>query len=176
MSSLYNGILIDKTFNLKYILALLNSKLFLFQMNKIAFEKTRGLFTKARIFHYHKLPIKIISKHSQQPFIKIANYILYLKKQDLKSEEELLMSAYFEQIIDVMVYELYFEELLKEHNHNILKHLNNLPEITETQTDKEKMQIITNQFNIFYDSNHPVRNILANIKNIEEIRIIEEGA
>ena len=47
MSSLYNCILIDKRYSLKYLLSLLNSKIFQYLMNKLTFEKTKGAFTKA---------------------------------------------------------------------------------------------------------------------------------
>jgi hypothetical protein len=109
MSSLYNGILIDKKYSLKYLLSLLNSKLFQYLMNKLTFEKTKGAFTKARIFHYYKLPIKLLSQKEQQPFITLVDQILsstqgadYLNNPEKQSKVSAL-----ERQIDKMVYELY---------------------------------------------------------------------
>ncbi len=45
------------------------------------------------------------------------------------------------QIIDGMVYELYFPVLLKKHSREIIKHLGELPEFTENISDAEKMKI-----------------------------------
>jgi len=98
MSSLYNGIQIDKSYDLKYLLALLNSKLFQYQMNKLTFEKTKGAFTKARIFHYYKLPIKRLK--DQSAFIKLIDKILKLKTQRKQSQNE-------ENELDFMIYKLY---------------------------------------------------------------------
>ena len=40
-------------------------------------------------------------------------------------------------------------------------------------SDEQKKQIITNNFNELYDQNHPVRQNLAGMDEIEEIRIIK---
>ena len=100
MSSLYNAILIDSTFNLKYLLGLLNSKLFQFLMNKLTFEKTKGAFTKAKIFHYYNLPVKITE--NQEVFIDIVDEILSAKKVNPKSD-----ITDMENRLDHMIYHLY---------------------------------------------------------------------
>lgn len=100
MSSLYNAILIDEEYDLKFILALLNSSVFLFLMKKIAFEKTEGAFTKAKIFHYYELPVKITSKKEQAPFVKIVSKIL---KDKSKGKDVYIL----ERQLDILVYLLY---------------------------------------------------------------------
>ncbi len=101
LSTLYSMNLIDKNFSLKYLLGLLNSKVFHFLMNLIAFEKTKGAFTKTRIFHYYKLPVKAKGVN-QKPFITIVDKILEMKKQDPSAN-----TSSREKQIDVMVYHLY---------------------------------------------------------------------
>ncbi len=81
MSSLYNCIPKDENYNLLYLLPLLNSKLFNFIMKLLCFDKTAGAFTKARIFHYYNLPIKIIPPTEQTPLITHAQKMLDLTKQ-----------------------------------------------------------------------------------------------
>ncbi|HNX89320.1 MAG TPA: TaqI-like C-terminal specificity domain-containing protein, partial [Paludibacteraceae bacterium] len=100
MSSLYNAISKDKGFNLKYLLVLINSQLFQFLMNQFTFEKTKGAFTKAKIYHYYNLPVKIIQ--NQNPFIELVDQILLLKKENPQSDTTAL-----EQQIDNLVYRLY---------------------------------------------------------------------
>lgn len=101
LSTLYSMNLIDKRFSLKFILALLNSKVFHFLMNLIAFEKTRGAFTKTRIFHYYKLPVKIESVN-QKPFIKIVDSIL-----QSKAHNPLVDISPYENQLDKMIYNIY---------------------------------------------------------------------
>ena len=102
MSSLYNAILRDKAFSLKYLLGLLNSRLFQFLMYKLTFEKTRGAFTKAKIFHYYELPVKDCSPVSQQEIIGTVDEILAEKKKN-----PMVNVGNLEFRLDKLVYDLY---------------------------------------------------------------------
>jgi adenine-specific DNA-methyltransferase len=102
MSSLYNGILIDSDYNLKFLLGIINSMLFQFLMHKMIFEKTKGAFTKAKIYHYERLPIKVASESIQKPIIALVDKILAAKKQNSKAD-----TKHLEDQIDIMVYKLY---------------------------------------------------------------------
>lgn len=109
MSSLYNAILKDENFSLKYLLALICSKLYQQLMNKLTFEKTQGAFTKAKIFHYYELPVKDISLDLQRPFITLVDRILSAKKENPQAD-----TSVDEALIDILVYLLYnltFEEV-----------------------------------------------------------------
>ena len=108
MSSLYNAILIDDSYDLKYLLGLLNSKLMQYIMNKLTFEKTKGAFTKAKIYHYYNLPIK--KTDSQSVIAKLVNEILTQNQNGNKGKIEQL-----ENKIDFLVYHLYsltYDEVL----------------------------------------------------------------
>ena len=102
MSSLYNAILRDKSFSLKYLLGLLNSQLFQYIMYKLTFEKTKGAFTKAKIFHYYELPVKVCNQIEQQKIIVVVDEILSIKKSNPLSNVESL-----EKHLNDMVYRLY---------------------------------------------------------------------
>ncbi len=101
LSTLYSMNLIDKRFSLKYLLALLNSKVFHFLMNLIAFEKTKGAFTKTRIFHYYKLPVKNESVN-QKPYIQIVDSML-----QSKAHNPLVDITSYENQLDKMIFNLY---------------------------------------------------------------------
>ena len=108
MSSLYNAILKNTDFNLKYILALINSKIYQFLMNILTFEKTKGAFTKAKIYHYYKLPVK--KNVNQQKFINIVDSILFTKQSSPSADTKLM-----ENKLDLMIYHLYdliYDEVL----------------------------------------------------------------
>ena len=102
MSSLYNAILRDQSFSLKYLLGLLNSQLFQYIMYKLTFEKTKGAFTKAKIFHYYELPVKVCNQTEQQKIIVIVDEILSIKKKNPLSNIESL-----EKHLNDVVYSLY---------------------------------------------------------------------
>lgn len=102
MSSLYNAILRDKSFSLKFLLGLLNSRLFQYIMYKLTFEKTKGAFTKAKIFHYYELPVKTCNRAEQQRVIDIVDRILSIKKSDPLSN---IVSL--EQQLNNIIYKLY---------------------------------------------------------------------
>jgi len=87
--------------NIKYLLALLNSTTLNYRYKSI------GKQTGGGVFEYFengigKLPIPVISKSKQQPFVEMANKIIDMKKFDSLSD----VTSYMKKI-DEMVYELY---------------------------------------------------------------------
>lgn len=100
----------------------------------------------------------------------ISNYIVFLKALPFEN-----MSFYFEQLIDGMVYELYFENEIKKAGCDILKHLVDLPEINDEMSDDEKMSIITKVFNKLYDKESPVCKNLYFMDSVEEVAIIKNS-
>ena len=163
---------------LKYLLAILNSKLLTFygretEIILIKAGKTPQIRSGQRgPKGIKQLPIK----HSQnkKPFINFADYILFLKSQNLSSVIDQLMPTYFEQIIDGMVYELYFPELLKNNNREIIKHLGELPEFKVNMNEEKKLSICKSVFNRLNERDHTVRTNLFFMSSIPEIKIIED--
>ena len=155
------------------LLTIINSKLPLFYKK----EKYRGSsYNQGVNFNtemINELPIPEFSKETILSLKIISEYILFLKNIELKSVTDQLMPTYFEQIIDGMVYELYFPELLKKHNREIIKHLGELPEFTDKMSDEKKMSIIKIVFNRLNEREHTVRTNLFFMSSIPEIKIIE---
>lgn len=102
MSSLYAAIPRTDKFELTYLLGLINSHLFQFLMDKIAFEKTQGAFTKAKIYHYYSLPVRNVDKEQQSYIDTLVKAILAAKKADPAADTTTLESE-----IDQLVYKLY---------------------------------------------------------------------
>ena len=157
-----------KTYNLKYILSILNSKLILYWLKYMG--KRKGDILELTLEPLQFIPVKEISLTEQEPFTLVVDYILFLKA---KINDK--MSFYFEQLIDGMVYELYFENELKQSGCDILKHLNDLPEINDEMAEEEKMKIITRVLNTLYDKESPVRKNLFFMDSVEEIAIIKNS-
>lgn len=92
----------NSSVSLKYILALLNSKLMsqYFQLNTA--KAVRKMFPKIILKDLRKFPIKKISLVEQKAFIDLVDQILNLKDEDPSADTSRL-----EQEIDQLVYELY---------------------------------------------------------------------
>jgi hypothetical protein len=71
-------------------------------MYKLTFEKTKGAFTKAKIFHYYELPVKDVESARQQPIVELVNKALDAKENDHQADISIL-----EKEIDNLVYQLY---------------------------------------------------------------------
>lgn len=158
-------------FSLKYILSILNSKLVYFWLYWMG--KRKGEMLELYFEPLQFIPIKKAPTSDQKAFIRITEYILFSKKQTYSDVSYQLMPTYFEQIIDGMVYELYFPELLNKHNREIIKHLGELPEFADSMSDEQKMKICKKVFDRLNDKEHPVRVNLFYMNSIPEIAIIE---
>lgn len=119
LSSLYSVFLKENlSYNLKYILGIINSNLSQFFMKQLCFDNSSGAFVKARIFHYQQLPIKTINFKSDEKIkhneiVKNVDLLLQLNKEKqetkLESKIEQVQNRidYCEQKINEIVYELY---------------------------------------------------------------------
>lgn len=119
MSSLYSVFLKDDlSYNLKYILGVINSNLSQFFMKQLCFDNSSGAFIKARIFHYQQLPIKTINfktdeKQKHDEIIILVDKLIKLNSEKqtakLQSKIEQIQSRidYCEDKINRIVYELY---------------------------------------------------------------------
>jgi adenine-specific DNA-methyltransferase len=158
--------------DLYLLLGLVNSKIFIFYIK----EKYRGSSYNTGInFNMdmiNDVPVPLILENNKLLIIQVVKYIIFSKenKNDIQND---LISTYFEQIIDGMVYELYFPEILKQHNRTIIEHLGELPAFTDSMSDNQKMEITTTVFNRLNEKNHPVRVNLFYMNSIPEIAIIE---
>ncbi len=163
-----------KKINLRIIVGLLNSKLLEYYFNKKMITNP-DVFPYIKGIHLKKLPLKFPKRKVDEiNFEAIVNYIIFLKSQSFIDLNDLFIPTFFEQMIDGMVYELYFPELLKKYDCEIIKHLGELPEFTENMSDEDKMEICQKVFDRLNDATHPVRINLDRMKEeIPEIRIIE---
>ena len=107
----------DQSWNLKYLLGFINSNLATFFIKLIAFNLTKGAFTKVRTNQLARLPVKEIvspkDKELESKIIQNVNRMLKLQErlQTTKLETQLQQIQrtidYTETKIDELVYELY---------------------------------------------------------------------
>jgi len=104
-----NGyILTSETISLKYILALLNSRLMEFYFSFIGIMTAGGAYTLKRETLW-EFPIKNISLLQQKPFVELVEKILNVTKADgyLADSTKQAKVREYEKQIDQLVYELY---------------------------------------------------------------------
>lgn len=149
---------------LKYILAILNSSFGNYLYHLLIAEEGK-VFAQVKLTFLRKILIKRATQKQQKPFVQIVDYILLLKGVDNDA-------AFFERLIDAMVYELYLPEEIKAGGAEVLEHLNNLPELKEGQDDRN-LKTIEKVYKELSDPKHHISAALLKLLTIEEVNIIE---
>lgn len=157
--------------NIKYLTAFLNSQLLTFAFRAFyAGGDLRGNTFRYKKAFLQNLPV-IKANKTQKRFLEIlVDYVQLSKTSDQK-----LQSAFFEQIIDGLVFELYFPDDIKEAGKEIIPHLGELPPLTDTMNEKEKLVIIQREFDRLYDPGHPGRNHVETMDSVEVVKIIRDA-
>lgn len=157
--------------NTKYLTALLNSELLTFTFRAFyAGGDLRGDTFRYKKAFLQNLPV---IKPKALASIRIESLVDYVQLAKLLGQK--IQYAYFEQLIDALVYELYFPDELKAAGKEILRHLGELSPISDEMSDEEKLAIIQREFDRLYDPRHPVRNIIETLDSVEVVRTIREA-
>ena len=165
----------------KFFLAILNSSITWYFMQNTSAVLSGGYY-RYMPRYIAELPIPKIPADQQKPLVQLVDYILFIKKQpfytstDLNFAEERLMSNFFENLIDALVYELYFPEELHEAKKQFMSLVvqENLPDLDSIEGDKvgALKQIVRR----LTDKNHPLYNNLFFLDSVPVVRIIEGKA
>ena len=156
---------------LKYLLAILNSKLGEWYFDKIS--TTSGMGTNRwKKYKIEQLPIPVALPEEEQQIEHLVDYILWANAdlQQNPSPEARLRTDYLEQVINGLVYELYLPEQLTEAKLTVFEHLGELPPL---EVGLEEA-IVESVFQRLFDKKHPVRNALFYLRAIPEVRVILE--
>lgn len=155
----------------KFLTALLNSELLTFTFR--AFYAGGDL--RGDTFRYKKVFLQNLPviKAKAPTSLRIEFLVDYVQLAKLLGQK--IQSAYFEQLIDGLVYELYFPDELKAAGKDILRHLGELTPITDEMSGAEKLVSIQREFDRLYDPRHPVRNIIETLDSVEVVRTIREA-
>lgn len=155
--------------HLKWLLAILNSEILDGYFPMISTD-VRGKTRRYIKQYVELLPIPSYRKDYAGYLEALVDYAHLVK-----SRNQTLQSAYFEQLIDGLVYELYFPGEIKAAGKQILPHLSGLQPLKEDMSEEEKLAVIRREFERLYDPHHPVRNKLETLDSVEEVRIIKEA-
>lgn len=155
-------------FNLNIVTALLNSELFLFLYKEISQESEGRTFSQVKTTYLKKLPFKYLENNNIEIITK------YLEV-GYKYITETISVSFFNNIMNGVIYELYFPVEFKDADKQILINLGSLKPINDSMSEEEKLAIIQAEFERLYDDRHPVKFAIETLDSIEEVRIIKEA-
>lgn len=101
--TLHSTALLDKRFDIKYILALYNSNLFIFYYRNMNSQGGQ-IFPQIRISSLEKLPIKNICKNDQEPFVNLVTRIMNIPIEGKPAMKDVTK---YQCEIDRLIYGLY---------------------------------------------------------------------
>jgi hypothetical protein len=163
----------------KWILACLLSKVTLFYVQKVL-GSDEGGFIRLFTIHVEKFPLPKATPARKAQLIILADYLLWLysndrnKRLDQQNSRQSLMTSYFEQLLNGLVYELFFPDELHAHKLFLFDYtekaklpaLDMLPKAKRTAALQEAFKRI-------YDQNHPIRGCLFSLSSLPTVRLIE---
>jgi hypothetical protein len=129
----------------KYLMTVLNSKTMEWYLDKVSSSTGVGTNQWSKIF-VEQLPIPELSVVARKPFENIAEYLIYLNepRQEpvLEKASNESVSQVFEDLVNMMVYELYFEEEMKTKAIDVLQFITEkaFPDITKSEDPKATIQ------------------------------------
>jgi len=166
-----------KRISLKFMLGVLNSKVLWFFLTSTGYVLRGGYYT-FKTEYLKPFPVAEAIPKQERIIENLVNYVLTLKAlpAPANSEQKVdrrLMVAYFEQLIDGLVYELYFPEEFNDAGKSLFKLLppSELPAMEELKEAPE--HAIQDIFRKLYDIQHPVRQMVFFLDTIEAVRVIE---
>jgi hypothetical protein len=151
----------DKSLNLKYTLALLNSKLLTYYHQRNTTPQSNGFYRYQATF-IKGFPIYIASPDKQKSFSILVDYILFLLKLTEKNPiNEYVPNSHiiqlFEEVIDAMVYELYFEEDFKNAKIAFIKYAERDFKSIEGKGKEEAIKIIHSAYQKLREKDNEIR-------------------
>ncbi len=156
---------ISEKLDLKYLLAIVNSKFAKWVLNQIRRSRV-GLYPD----DWKRLPIKNILKEKQRVLIYLVDYMLFLNEREERRKEEKELIEFVGEVIDCLVYELYFKEGLKTDLLGLVESY--LRDIKGLKSEEEKLRVIKEVLERIKADDRIMKEI-ERIKMHEWVRIIE---
>ncbi len=148
----------------RYFLSILNSQLTWYFMKNTAPVLANGYY-RYMPRYISEFPIPVATTQTELPFIYLADYILFLKALPVGSPiNEHVSNSHlvqlFEEVIDALVYELYFEEDFKKVGIEFMKYAKRDFKSIEGKGEKEAIAIIEKAYQTLREKDNEIRNNL----------------
>lgn len=166
---------------LKVLLGVLNSTSADFFLKKVSAPFANGYFAYNRQF-IEQIPVPPIYGLQFAGVTRLVDYLLHSKGQFTRRPTDQitrdpLMLAYFEQILNGLVYELYFPDEVHTADLQLFDLVAdaNLPEINAIP-EAQRLPKLRQLFEALYDGTHPLKIALQKLQTLDTVRIIEGKA
>lgn len=155
----------------RYWLAILNSSLLWFYLKNSGSVLANGYY-RYKPAYLENFPVPEVSQKGEESISLLSGYLLAL---NAAATEHKVAIAYFEQLVDGLIYALYFPEEIRAAGKDVLPHLGDLEPINDEMSEERKLAIIQREFDRLYDPCHPVRNYLETLDSVKVVRTIHEA-
>lgn len=155
----------------QYWLAILNSSLLWFYLKNSGSVLANGYY-RYKPAYLENFPVPEVNKVAEGLISRLSSYVLVLNESVAQHKVAI---AYLEQLIDGLVYELYFPKETRTAGKNILPYIGELAPITDQMSDEEKQAVIEREFNRLNAPGHPVRQRLETLEEVDVVRTIREA-
>ncbi|WP_054532991.1 Eco57I restriction-modification methylase domain-containing protein [Herpetosiphon geysericola] len=156
----------------KYLLAILNSSVVMWLYTQLLAKLQNEFYEPSSIF-MKTFPIPKAELAVQALIQCLVEYVLYLSQwlgaNQQASAQEHYMLAYFEQLINGIVYELYLPEVMHAAN---IEFINPLLTSDLSYTDMN-IEIVRTKYQQLYALEHPVRRSLQVLHTLPEVKMID---
>lgn len=163
----------DKSFillgvHLKYLVCFFNSKLFKYCFSD-NFPELQGGTRELRKVFFDKIPVKQIADEKEKPFAKMVDYLVAFKKENSSEPTDQFIFIYFEQIVNALIFELYFKADFEQRKLSIAKYVAELPSLNQLEKPIHQLRKIYVDIN---RDNHPIKDAVFNMLAIPQIELI----
>lgn len=156
---------------LKYLTCILNSKLFkYFFLDN--FPELQGGSRELRKVFFEKIPIQKIDEEKEIPFEKMLDFLVALKKEKSSDSSDQLMFIYLEQVVNALVFELYFKEEFENAKLTVAKHLAQLPNL---DSDEKTIVLLRKIYVMLNKDESPVKQAVSSMLSIPQINLINNS-
>lgn len=161
-----------------FTLAVLNSTVSLW-IARQSFASKQGGFYEFKPMYVSTLPIPQATPDRQTHCECLAEALIWLHSpaaKKMKDAPTVLMSAYFEQWLNGLVYELFFPGELKSRKLNLFDETEklNIPDLSKRKA-ADKLSALQDVFSKAYDKESALRGMLFDLKSLDVVRVIEES-
>jgi type I restriction-modification system DNA methylase subunit len=168
----------DERRSIHCLQALLNSHVSDYFMRKISSPFRGGYWSYGKRF-IEQLPIPPALALQEASVVQLVDYLLWLNRHfaehsEYKGPPDALMLGYFEQVLNGLVYELYFPDELRASRLHLfdLVQQAQLPALADI-AGAQRLARLRELFETLHDVKHPLYGALFDLRSVEAVRIIE---
>jgi Eco57I restriction-modification methylase len=178
------GILVQPPYGPEFILGILNSRVLDFFHHRIATQMRGGWFSYESRFIRH-LPIPTANLEQQASIGWLVGYLLWLHRQPSildsgpKRPQDPAIASFFEQVMNALVYELFFPEVLHAASLRFFALVNDMelrPVDSLPSQKTVRLQALLDIFQTLQSPGNPIRIALDKLQTLDLVRIIENRA